>query len=118
MNKSIFLATIIGGLVTGGMILIANFPFRLMTVNQMRHHIEEKQYQAIEKAKAQGDYKCCYDPGCTMCFMNENEWNNQQVGHCDCADLIAQGKQPCPQCIQALKQEDSGTCNVELQDCD
>lgn len=72
---------------------------------------------AIERAKADGVYNCCYQPGCTMCYMEANEWNNHQAGTCACADLIAQGKEPCPQCRQALSENENYTCDFS-SDCD
>ena len=63
---------------------------------------------AIQKAIKAGNYKCCIKPPCTMCYMEANQWNNQKAGTCACDDLIAQGKDPCPQCERGLcSQEDS-----------
>jgi len=73
-------------------------------------------YSSIEEAKKAGVYNCCYEPGCHMCYNNANKWNHQQSGTCDCADLIAQGKTPCPECVEALKGEKT-TCDVE-QGCE
>lgn len=67
---------------------------------------------AIQKAKAEGKYKCCINPPCTMCFWEGNQWNNNTPGTCACDDLIAQGKDPCPQCARAMK-DGKGECNHE-----
>lgn len=71
---------------------------------------------AIQKAIEAGDYDCCIDPPCTMCYMEANKWNNFTPGICDCDKLIAQGKEPCPQCDRELcgesKEEESDFCAV------
>ena len=56
--------------------------------------------QAIEEAKAAGDYRCCIDPPCTMCYLEANKWNNFTAGTCACDDLIGKGEEACPQCEQ------------------
>lgn len=75
---------------------------RDLSVEEMHNQIVQQRGEAIEKAKRQGKYNCCYKPGCTMCFMEENRWNNEQKATCDCAAFIAQGEKPCPQCVEAL----------------
>jgi len=55
-----------------------------------------------------------------MCYMEANQWNNFTPGTCACDDLIAQGKEPCPQCKAGLCQvgEDASSCdsdNKEVQ---
>lgn len=64
----------------------------------------------INRAKAEGDYRCCIEPDCTMCYMEGNKWNNGEAGTCACDDLIAKGEKPCPQCEKAL----GSTCGAEL----
>jgi len=67
----------------------------------------------ISEAVEAGDYRCCINPPCTMCFMEENQWNNFQAGTCACDDLIAQGKEPCPQCKKGLcKTTEEATCKT------
>jgi len=75
--------------------------------------------QAIAEAKERGDYRCCIEPPCTMCYMEANQWNNQTAGTCACDDLIADGKEPCPQCkngfCSSSEAEDAGFCEVDIQ---
>jgi hypothetical protein len=67
---------------------------------------------AIKRARAEGKYKCCLEPPCTMCFWEGNPWNNNTAGTCACDDLIAQGKEPCPQCAGVME-EGGGRCGHE-----
>lgn len=78
----------------------------------MQQRIIKERNHAIRKAKERGDYRCCIEPPCTMCYMEENEWNNFTPGTCACDDLIAEGKKPCPQCKNGLcsSQENSAFC--------
>ncbi len=72
---------------------------------------------AIQKAVESGDYECCTEPPCTMCYMEANEWNNFTPGTCSCGKLIAEGKESCPQCGREScgdseeKESDSCTLN-------
>ncbi len=74
-----------------------------------RDELVQLQNLAIQKAKSEGKYKCCIEPPCTMCFWEGNEWNNNIPGTCACDDLIAEGKEPCPQCARAME-EGRGKC--------
>lgn len=72
---------------------------------------------AIEKTTEEGIYKCCIHPACTMCFMEANKWNNFEAGTCACDDLIAEGKEPCPQCKNGLcDKSEEGLCKVNKLD--
>jgi len=69
---------------------------------------------AIQEAMDEGEYKCCINPPCTMCYMEANQWNNYKAGTCACDDLIAQGKEPCPQCKNGLcETSEDNTCKIE-----
>ncbi len=74
-----------------------------------RKLLEERDY-AISQAIAAGDYRCCINPPCTMCYMEANQWNNGQPGTCACDDLIAQGKESCPQCKRGLIKDTGSSC--------
>jgi hypothetical protein len=76
--------------------------FNSLEPEQMHQQIISQRDTAIQLAKSRGDYRCCIDPPCTMCYMEANQWNNYQAGTCACDDLIAQGLEPCPQCARAL----------------
>ena len=60
-------------------------------------------YRAIEKAEEKGDYKCCIDPPCTMCFLGK--WKFEK-GTCFCDDAIREGRTEdvCPECKKGLEQ--------------
>lgn len=98
--------------------------FAKLSPEQMLEQITTQRAFAIEKAVERGDYRCCISPACTMCFMEANQWNNGVAGTCACDDLIAQGKEPCPQCKRGIGEEacateaDSGTeesCKINLE---
>jgi len=95
--------------------------FNNLSKKEMLEHITEERTLAIRKAKDEGEYRCCIEPPCTMCFMEANKWNNFTPGTCACDDLIAEGKEPCPQCKRRLcststaeikKEEDSCEVNI------
>jgi hypothetical protein len=68
---------------------------------------------AIQEAVKDGVYECCIAPPCTMCYWEGNRWNNQTAGTCDCDSLIAEGEEPCPQCVAGLCQKSAdGACQV------
>ena len=70
---------------------------------------------AIEDAEAQGKYKCCIEPACTMCYMGSWIWDD---GTCDCDGMIAAGEfdKVCPQCKRALEE---GLCkSAQEEKCD
>lgn len=85
--------------------------FESLTAGEMYERIVEERDFAIQKAVEAGVYSCCITPPCTMCYWEGNQWNNNQAGTCACDDLIAQGKEPCPQCERGLCSEE-GTCKV------
>jgi hypothetical protein len=64
--------------------------------------------EAIEQAEKEGKYECCIEPACTMCYLENFIWDN---GECHCDNLIAEGKEPCPQCS-------SGTCDANAKSCE
>ena len=63
----------------------------------------ENLYKAIEKAEEKGDYRCCIDPPCTMCFLGK--WKFEK-GTCFCDDAIREGRTEdvCPECKKGLEQ--------------
>lgn len=82
----------------------------LSSDEQLQRVIEERDF-AIEKAIREGIYECCVEPPCTMCYLEANQWNNFQAGTCGCDKLIAEGKEPCPQCKKGLcETAEEGTC--------
>jgi hypothetical protein len=71
-------------------------------------------YSAIEQAKEKGDYKCCIDPACTMCYLGH--WKFEK-GTCLCDDAIAEGREEdvCPECKKGLEE---GLCNSVKEGCE
>ena len=94
----------------------SSIPFEKLSLREMQKQVVAYQDFGIEKAIAQGIYNCCVEPACTMCFMQGNQWNHGEAGTCACAELIAQGKEPCPQCHRALSKSEDQTCLIE-QEC-
>jgi len=92
-----------------------NSSFENLDAKQMNEEIVRQRDLAIQKAVENGSYKCCITPPCTMCYMEANEWNNYTAGTCACDDLIAQGKDPCPQCERGFceSKSEEGTCLLE-----
>lgn len=85
---------------------------KLSSDEMYRRLISERNF-AINKAVESGIYECCITPPCTMCYWEANPWNNQTAGTCACDDLIALGKEPCPQCVKGLCEKSAeGTCEV------
>jgi len=90
-----------------------NPKFESLDAEEMHAQILANRDFAIQKAVETGDYNCCINPPCTMCYMEANQWNNFKAGTCACDDLIAQGKEPCPQCENDLcEKSEEGICKV------
>jgi len=69
----------------------------------------------IEQQVEEGNYRCCIEPACTMCFMGDWLWDD---GICRCDDMIANGEDDkvCPQCIKGLEK---GICkSTNEEPCD
>jgi hypothetical protein len=93
----------------------AQTSFESLAAEEMHEQIIAHRDIAIAKAKERGDYRCCIHPPCTMCYMEANQWNNQTPGTCACDDLIAAGKEPCPQCVHGLcESETEDSCEANL----
>ncbi len=124
MKKLIILILILflGGI--GGFYVfnLINPGFDNLSSEEMREKIIKERDVAIAKAVEAGDYRCCIEPACTMCFMEANQWNNYTPGTCACDDLIAEGKEACPQCgreLANLHSEENTYCdiNAEISTC-
>ncbi|MBM4402334.1 MAG: hypothetical protein FJ044_03760 [Candidatus Cloacimonetes bacterium] len=111
-------ATLLVGIffITGiavGTLFLGQTEFYTLSPQRMQARIIKERNFAIRKAVEAGVYKCCITPPCTMCYMEANPWNNQTPGTCDCDNLIAQGQEPCPQCVVGLCEKSAdGTCEV------
>jgi len=69
---------------------------------ERRARVLNELFRAIEEARAQGSYKCCIEPPCTMCYLGEWIWKN---GSCYCSYMIVNGEwdKVCPQCIKGIE---------------
>ncbi|MBU2265311.1 hypothetical protein KJ784_03960 [Patescibacteria group bacterium] len=114
MKKIIFivLTLLLGGIASYLFFNIQNPIFEKLSPEAMYQRIIKERDHAISQAVARGDYKCCINPPCTMCYIEANQWNNFTAGTCACDDLIAQGKEPCPQCKKGL----CPTCKLQPAD--
>ncbi len=104
-------STLLIGVFVGYLVFTYQNPsFEKLNSEEMLGKIIKERDYAIGKAVMEGVYRCCINPPCTMCYMEANQWNNGKAGTCACDDLIAQGKEPCPQCK-------SGLCEVSGESC-
>ncbi len=119
---SIILISLLGGGLASYLLFsLQNPAFNKLTPSEMYQRIISERDYAIAKAKEKGDYKCCINPPCTMCYMEANEWNNFTAGTCACDDLISQGKEPCPQCKKGIIKDikDTGfSCEFTNEKCE
>ena len=115
MYRNFLLIVIAVALIFGGYLLVdQSDDFGSLDAEAMHARIIEERDFAIGQAVARGDYHCCINPPCTMCYMDANKWNNFTAGTCACDDLIVQGKEACPQCQRGL----SDIHNEENTFCD
>jgi hypothetical protein len=91
--------------------------YKKLSTGEIHDRIVEERDYAISQAVMEGNYRCCINPPCTMCFMEANEWNNHTPGTCACDDLIAEGKEPCPQCKRGLIKDTGTSCEIS-NSCD
>jgi len=59
------------------------------TSNLQKEKILSQIYSAIEKAKAEGKYKCCIEPPCTMCYFGNWAFKEET---CKCEEMIEKGE--------------------------
>lgn len=106
---------IISILVAGGLLFAYSQykSFKNLDPQEMYKRIIQERDYAIAQAVARGEYRCCINPPCTMCYMEANEWNNHRPGTCACDDFIEQGKEPCPQCQRGLCDAKGSSCNAQ-----
>lgn len=91
--------------------------YQSLDPDELQSLVVETRDYGIQKAKENGEYRCCINPPCTMCYMEANQWNNQQAGTCACDDLIAKGEEPCPQCADALSCDSKEGDQESLKKC-
>ncbi len=125
MKKVITYALILSIGIASGFYMfgLINPDFKDLSSKEMQERITKERDIAIGKAVMDGDYRCCINPPCTMCFMEANKWNNFTAGTCACDDLIARGEEPCPQCgrgLEDIHSDDNTFCdlNADVATCD
>ena len=73
----------------------------------------ENLYEDIDYAKEKGEYDCCIEPACTMCYLGH--WKFEK-GTCYCDKAMREGieEDVCPECKKGLEE---GRCNsVKIDD--
>ncbi len=81
-------------------------------VSQDPEKVIENLYDAIEIAEEKGEYKCCIEPACTMCYLGH--WKFEK-GTCYCDDAIREGRDEdiCPECVKGIEK---GFCKSTKQE--
>lgn len=135
MNYKIFIVTLVFILIgtSVGVFLLFDFPFghrgedvediHVLSPEEKLQTVVNLRDEGIKEAKARGDYRCCIEPACTMCYMEANMWNNFTPGTCACDDLIARGEEPCPQCkrdLASIHNKENSFCDIDatIATCD
>ena len=98
------------GIISSAIILFAEF--KKDNTND-RDQVLAQLYLGIEQVKKEGNYKCCIEPPCTMCYLDNWIWKG---GVCDCDTMIKEEKwdKVCPQCIRGIEE---GRCNSQEGSC-
>jgi hypothetical protein len=99
------------------LVLFGIYILRPVSFEQRREGVVNDLNEAIALAKESGEYRCCIEPACKMCYLGN--WMFED-GKCACDDKIAEGKldQVCPECVHGMEEgrcessEDS--CSVEI----
>ncbi len=84
-------------------------------VSQDPEKVIENLYDAIEIAEEKGEYKCCIETACTMCYLGH--WKFEK-GTCYCDDAIREGRDEdiCPECVKGIEE---GFCkSTKEEECE
>jgi hypothetical protein len=108
-SKFIFLFLFLGIFI--GASLVYLYP-QLQSFETKRANIITGMNDLIGQQVEAGNYRCCIEPACTMCFMGNWIWDD---GICRCDDMIAQGEDDkvCPQCKKGLEE---GKCKYAQEE--
>lgn len=100
-------------------IVFANLYPNSQSFEKKRAKILNSLHSSIDEAVAQGKYKCCIDPPCTMCYLGEWIWKD---GTCHCDEMIAKGEwdKVCPQCKKGIengqcKSSSNNKCEIQTK---
>jgi len=92
------------------LIIVVNAIF-LINNNKSPEKVIENLYDAIELAEQKGEYKCCIEPACTMCYLGHWKFDK---GTCYCDDAILEGRfdDVCPECVKGIEK---GFCSSTVE---
>ena len=95
----IFLVVVINTFI----LLKPNITGNVIKESQNPEKVIENLYNAIDIAKEEGNYKCCIEPDCTMCYLGN--WKFEK-GTCFCDDAILEGRfdDVCPECKSGIEE--------------
>jgi hypothetical protein len=87
--------------------------FKERTFEEDRAEVISEMDVVLRKAVQSGEYRCCIEPPCKMCFLGN--WIFED-GRCDCDSLIIQGSwdEVCPECKRGVEE---GRCKLEINNC-
>lgn len=82
--------------------------------NKSPEQIIDSLEKAIVRAEEKGNYRCCIEPACTMCYLGDWKFDK---GTCDCDSAIAEGRNDdvCPQCKKGIEK---GQCRSTTESCE
>jgi len=111
MKKKALIALVIFGTFIGS--FAANAIPDMRPYSEKRQDVIDEMSKLIREQREKGDYGCCIEPACDMCFMGHWIWDD---GVCRCDELIAQGRtdEICPQCKRGIEE---GRCRSTQQTC-
>jgi len=112
MKKKLIFLLLFSGVFIG--IVFANLYPNFQSFEKRRTTIMNDMESLIDQQTKEGNYRCCIEPACTMCFMGNWLWDD---GICRCDDMIANGEydKVCPQCQRGLEE---GLCKSTEEPCD
>lgn len=98
--KRYFVLVFIG--LVAGLIIGQIYP-KYQSFEERRENTIQDMESVIQEKVDEGEYRCCIEPGCDMCFLGHWLWDD---GICRCDDMIAAGEDDkvCPQCKKAIEQ--------------
>ncbi|NOX71208.1 MAG: hypothetical protein GXO64_00730 [Candidatus Micrarchaeota archaeon] len=75
----------------------------------------EHLHEEIEYAESEGNYDCCIEPACTMCYLGSWIWDD---GKCRCDDMIELGEDDkvCPECKKGSHEQSCSSGNDSVCD--
>ncbi|MBU2634066.1 MAG: hypothetical protein KJ674_02370 [Nanoarchaeota archaeon] len=84
-------------------VVFGNFFINIQSFDKQRENIINDMNLAISEQVEKGNYRCCIDPPCTMCYLGNWIWDD---GICRCDDMILEGEfdKVCPQCKKGLEE--------------